>query len=79
MKLTNSKRYYVEHEGDTIKYYDLSKKRIPLASGTCKECGDKIESKRCGDFVSCKCGKSFVDTDRWFPERHRFGGKLKEK
>ena len=77
MRLTTSKRYYVENKGQRITYYDLDKKYIPLAKAKCALCSDVIESKRCGDFVKCKCGKSFVDTDRWFPEMHRYGGEAK--
>ena len=57
-----------------IFYYDLEGNRILLAKATCPSCEDVLESKMCGDFVSCRCGKSFVDTDRCMPERHRFGG-----
>ncbi len=74
LRLTPSGRYYVKTWGDTIMYYDLNKKRIPLAKAICMSCGDIMKSKRCGDFIRCKCGESFVDTDRWNPERHRYGG-----
>lgn len=40
----------------------------------CKSCGQIIVSERPGHFASCDCGKSFIDTDRWFPERIRLGG-----
>ena len=40
----------------------------------CKSCGEVIVSERPGHFVECECGKSFIDTDRWFPERYRIGG-----
>lgn len=74
MKLTNSKRYYFIQEGENTRFFSLDKQPIPLAKGKCLECGDVMESKRCGHFVECSCGKSYVDTDRWFPERHRYGG-----
>lgn len=74
LRLTTSGRYYVRNVDDTIEYYDLDKKKVPLANGKCGYCGDIIKSKKCGDFVSCSCEKSFVDTDRWFPEYHRYGG-----
>lgn len=81
--LTASKRYYCRREPkvddfNKIVYYTLSGEHIPLASGTCEECGEKLESQICGDFKQCKCGKSFVDTDRWMPERHRYGGLIKK-
>lgn len=39
----------------------------------CKHCGDVIESKRRHDFVTCKCGRVYVDggqdyARRGFPE-----------
>jgi len=79
--LTESKRYYVRKElnedSQTIVYYTLSGDHIPLARAKCGDCNEVIESKKCGDFVSCSCGNSYVDTDRWMPERHRFGGNAK--
>ena len=45
-----------------------------MGKAKCNSCGEVIVSKRPGHFVSCKCGKSFIDTDRWFPERYRLGG-----
>lgn len=86
--LTHSRKYYARMERHTprlitvtmdgwthIAYYDVkTKERIQLSRAECKECHAIIESKHCGDFVSCPCGKSSVDTDRWFPERHRFIG-----
>ncbi len=77
--LTGSGNYYCRQEPSPkdiqrIVYYTLKGKHIPLAKAKCSECGDVLESKMCGDFHSCTCGKSFVDTDRWFPERHRYGG-----
>lgn len=63
---------------DSIVYYNLDKELVPLASATCPACKEKIESKMCADFKTCKCGKSFVDTDRWCPERHRYGGLIVE-
>ena len=78
--LSGSKSYFVRREPDkdkwdTIKYYTLEREHIPLARAKCSECKEIIESKYCGDFRQCKCTKSFVDTDRWTPERHRYGGK----
>lgn len=41
----------------------------------CKKCGEILVSIRGGHFVSCKCGESFIDRDRGFPnERYRLGG-----
>lgn len=60
----------------SIAYFTLDGVRIPLAKGKCEKCGDVVESKMCGDFQRCKCGASAVDTDRWFPERHRFIGPI---
>lgn len=77
LKLTPSGRYYTKQEGEFTRFFDLDKNPIPLASATCGECGEIIESKRYGDFVQCKCHASFVDTDRWFPEGHRYGGAAK--
>lgn len=76
LQLTTSGKYYIRKWGRTLLYYDLNKKRIHLAKGKCNSCGEVIKSRRCGDFVQCKCGASFVDTDRWFPERHRYGGDI---
>lgn len=78
--LSESKRYYIRREPfpkwKRIKYYTLDGESIPLAKGKCMTCKKILESKCCGDFQSCECG-SLVDTDRWFPERHRFGGNIK--
>jgi hypothetical protein len=41
----------------------------------CKSCDDIVESKRGGDYQVCKCGKSYVDRDRWYPNtRCTYGG-----
>lgn len=87
--LSASKKYYVRREYHSpkgfcitiqaypwnhIEYYDLEGRYIPLAMARCNNCHDLIRSKHCGDFVSCSCKKSGVDTDRWFPERHRYIG-----
>jgi hypothetical protein len=75
--LSKSGEYYIIRYTDkdsTIEYFDLKKNYVPLAHAICEKCGDEMKSKRCGDFVQCKCGASFVDTDRWFPERGRYGG-----
>lgn len=79
--LTQTGKYFVRREPERhsftkIVYYTLGGEHIPLAKGKCKECGQVIESQMCGDFVPCKCAKSFVDTDRWMPERHRYGGEV---
>ena len=57
-----------------IDYYTLDGAYIPLASATCSSCQTPIQSLHCGDFVTCPCGRTSVDTDRWFPERHRMIG-----
>jgi hypothetical protein len=80
--LTPSGSYYMRREPtyeewNEIAYYNLDKIRVPLAKGLCETCGAVLESKMCGDYQSCECG-SFVDTDRWFPERHRYGGDIKQ-
>lgn len=79
--LTPSGSYYCRAEPSyqkrtSIAYYSLKKESIKLAEGICLNCKETIKSKMCGDFQLCSCGKSFVDTDRWFPERHRYGGFL---
>lgn len=77
-RLTSSGRYYVRHWGYTIMYYTLKGERIPLARARCEDCKELLISKRCGHFVQCSCGASFVDTDRWVPESHRYGGQVKQ-
>jgi len=79
--ITKSKRYYcrTEEDSEKITYYNLKGEKINLASGTCPNCKERIESLRCGHRVTCKCGKSYVDTDRWFPEAHRIGGLIAEQ
>lgn len=74
--LTTSRLYYSRNNGNgEIAYYDhTTLLRIPLAAAKCAKCEQVIRSMRCGDFVQCKCGDSYVDTDRWMPERHRYGG-----
>lgn len=47
---------------------------VELARAKCGACGEMIESESPGHFVTCSCGKSFVDTDRFEPRRHRYGG-----
>lgn len=80
--LTQSERYYCRKEPDkdlwdTIEYYTLEGDYIPLSKAVCAKCEDVIQSRHCGDFQRCSCGASFVDTDRWTPERHRYGGDAK--
>ena len=88
--LTSSGRYYVRRyrltpklrkevpesvKWDGIAYYDLkTKQRIALATATCGTCEEIISSLYCGHFVTCGCGMTSVDTDRWEPERHRLMG-----
>jgi hypothetical protein len=78
--LSASKKYYIRREPypkwKRICYYTLEGDRIQLAKGQCKECKGVVESQHCGDFVPCFCRQSFVDTDRWNPERHRYGGEI---
>ena len=88
--ISPSKRYYIrsawwvggklikEKQARRIEYYTLRGKYIPLARAKCLSCGEEIFSLRCGDFVSCSCGKISVDTDRWMPERHRYLGECKQ-
>lgn len=79
--LTQSGNYYCRAEPypnwKKLIYYGLDKNHIPLASGRCGSCDEILESKYCGNFVQCPCRKSFVDTDRWTPEMHRYGGDIK--
>jgi len=56
---------------ESIVYYSLDKEHIPLAETECQKCGETVKSKMCGDFQSCSCRATSVDTDRWMPERHR--------
>lgn len=78
--LTSSGRYFCRHEPsykecNSIAYYDKKTlERIQLATAKCNVCNEVMMSTKCGDFQACGCGASFVDTDRWFPERHRYGG-----
>jgi hypothetical protein len=66
--LTESGNYYARREPSydnwkSIAYYNKDTlERIQLAKAYCTECQQIIESKQCGDFVSCGCGASFVDT-----------------
>lgn len=51
------------------------KSKTHIAKGRCTNCQDIIISKHGGDFVSCKCGKSFIDQERWGGLYIRMGGK----
>lgn len=53
----------------------LTQKR--MASAVCGECGQQMQSQQPGDFSQCECNASFVDTDRWDANRHRYGGSAK--
>lgn len=80
--LSNSKRYFVRKMPNLkrwtrIEYYTKDGEKIELAKARCGECKKLMKSKMCGHYVGCKCGKSFIDTDRWFPERHRYGGEAR--
>jgi len=44
----------------------------PPPAYKCRECGDVIQSSYPGEFVSCKCGESYVDQT---PHYMRAGGK----
>lgn len=62
-----------------IAYYDKnSLERLYLAEARCLNCNTIVRSKHCGDFATCNCGKIFVDTNRWFPNSHRYGGNSKD-
>lgn len=78
--LSDSGRYYIRREPypkwKRISYYTLEGKKVQLAEGKCKKCKKIIKSLHCGHYVICSCGESFVDTDRWTPERHRYGGEI---
>lgn len=78
--LSASGKWYIRQEPypkwERICYYTLEGAKVELAKGRCRKCKDIIESQHCGDFVSCSCGESFVDTDRWSPKRHRYGGEI---
>lgn len=41
----------------------------------CSTCKDRIFSRYSGEFVSCKCGESFVDQTPYYG---RYGGNIKE-
>lgn len=85
--LSQSCRYYLRHmykgksyterpkkypfKWDRIEYYTLRWKYIPLASTECKKCWDIIQSQYCWHYVTCSCWSTSVETDRWFPARHR--------
>ena len=56
-----------------MKWTNKDGKQVEMAKAKCKKCGDVMESKMPGDWVRCSCGASYVDTDRWSPERHRYG------
>lgn len=46
-----------------------------ILRASCFLCRDEMVSKDGGHFVSCRCGESYIDRDRWFPdERYRVGG-----
>jgi hypothetical protein len=79
--LSNSKRFFIRREPevdnwDTIRYYNHDGVEVQLAQGTCKNCGNFIKSRYCGHFVTCGCGKSFVDTSSSDPGMGRYGGDL---
>ena len=78
--LTRSANWYCRREPfpdfKRIVYYTLEGDHIPLAKGRCSFCHQILESQTCGDFVQCECKRSFVDTDRWNPERRRYGGDI---
>lgn len=51
----------------------------PILLAECKLCKGYMVSKKGGDFDQCKCGESYIDRDRWFPnERYRLGGEAKK-
>ncbi len=70
--LTQSGSYYFLAGPD--RYWHLDGSRIEWQEAECDICHDIIASRRCGQYVSCRCGMSGVDTDRWMPERQRFIG-----
>jgi len=44
------------------------------AIGRCKKCTMLLVSEGGGRFVKCKCGKSFIDQERWGGAWTRYGG-----
>jgi|GEM_PF-6394703 len=44
------------------------------AKARCKACGDEIVSTGGGIYTECKCGKSFIDQERWSGAYVRLGG-----
>ncbi len=44
------------------------------AEARCKACDSLMISKGGGKFVYCKCGKSFIDQERWSALYVRLGG-----
>lgn len=47
------------------------------AYGYCPACKTDIVSCGGGKFVSCKCGESFIDQERWSAEYVRCGGQCR--
>ena len=48
-----------------------------ILKAKCKLCNGLMESKRGGDWQSCKCGKSYIDRNRWKPDTIRMSGEAK--
>lgn len=47
----------------------MERPRIIVNKAQCLECMDIIESKTVHDFISCKCGASFVDGGKEYIRR----------
>lgn len=52
---------------------DTTKKPFNPAKMQCVKCKDIIWSKHPGEWVQCKCGKSYVDQTRYYM---RVGGEM---
>lgn len=51
--------------------------RTHVARAKCLDCGDVMISSGGGVFLHCKCGKSFIDQERWSGAYVRMGGNVK--
>lgn len=52
----------------------MKSSKTHYAKARCKACGEEIVSEGGGRFQSCKCGKSFIDQERWDGRYVRLGG-----
>lgn len=59
---------------EKIKYIKNPELPYHRATAQARCCGDTIISNRGGYFESCKCGKSFIDQERFDARWVRLGG-----